>query len=433
MKILFIHQNFPGQYKHIAPALAEVPGNEVIAIGERPNLGRLRHPKVREVGYKPPQGAGDKTHPYVRRLEAAVRRGQQAARVGFHLKDQGFTPDIICCHPGWGEGLFLRDVWPDTRILNFCEMHTRTKGYDINFNPNAQTSLDGLLKLRVRKSIYLLSMEQADWGIAPTHWQKSSFPDFLHDRISVIFDGVDTDQVCPDPTRTFTTKSGLTLGADDEVITFINRNLEPYRGYDVFMRALPDILAQRPNAQVLIVGDRGVSYGRPAPDGQSYADMFWDEVKGRLDTSRVHFLGRIPYGDLVDMMRISSVHVYLTYPFILSWSMVEAMSIGCLIVGSATPPVEEMLTDGENGLLFDFFDAQQLAARVDEALSHPDRFRSLREAARRTVIERYELQRICLPQQLQLIHDVAAGRSPRGGSDTEADFADVPTLGRVVG
>lgn len=412
MKILFIHQNFPGQYKHIAPALADMPGNEVLAIGEEGHLGRLRHPKVREIGYPEPRGAGEKTHLYVRRLETAVRRGQATARKCFDLQAKGYRPDVICCHPGWGDGLFLRDVWPDARLLYFCEFYYNSKGGDSGFDPEFPYEMNSRLATRIRNSHLLLSVETCDWGVAPTHWQHASFPKVFQDKISVVFDGVDTDVVKPDPEAVFELDGGRRLTRDDEVITFVNRNLEPYRGYHVFMRALPEILRRRPKAEVLIVGGRDVSYGPAAPEGKSYADIYWDEIKDQVDASRVHFLGRIPYPTFLKLIQVSSLHVYLTYPFVLSWSMIEAMSAGCLVLGSATPPVEEVIRDGENGLLFDFFDTRQLAMRVDEALSNLQRLQPLREAARRTVLERYDLRRICLPKQLELVRCLAEGRRP---------------------
>ena len=412
MKILFIHQNFPGQYKHIAPALADMRGNKVLAIGEEGHLGRLKHPKVREIGYGKPRGAGEKTHFYVRRLEGAVRRGQEVARKCFELKNKGFKPDVICCHPGWGEGLFLRDVWPNAKLLYFCEFYYNSRGADSGFDPEFPYEMNSRLATRIRNSHLLLSVETCDWGMAPTHWQLSSFPKAFQDKISVIFDGVDTEVVKPDPAATLQLKGGRSLSRDDEVITFINRNLEPYRGYHVFMRALPEILQRRPNAQVLIVGGRDVSYGAPAPNGKSYADIYWDEVKAKVDASRVHFLGRIPYDTFLKLIQVSRLHVYLTYPFVLSWSMIEAMSAGCLVLGSATPPVEEVIEDGKNGLLFDFFDTKQLVQRVDEALSQADGMQALRDAAREMVLERYDLKNVCLPKQLELVRTLGQGRLP---------------------
>ncbi len=409
MRVLFVHQNFPGQYKHIAPALAADPENQVVAIGEAGNLGRLGDPRVREIGYPKPDGAGERTHHYIRSLETGVRRGQQVVRTAVSLRNEGFTPDIVCCHPGWGEGLYLRDVWPDARLLYFFEFFYQVDGADSGFDPEFPQRFDDRFRTRTRNALHLLSLEAADWGVTPTRWQQSTLPAAYRPRVSVIFDGIDTDRVCPDAEARFTLPDGRSLGAGDEVITFVNRNLEPYRGYHIFMRALPELLARRPAAQVLIVGGDEVSYGSRPPEGETWRDRFLDEVSDRLDRDRVHFLGRIPYDSFVRLLQVSSLHVYLTYPFVLSWSMIEAMAAGCLVLGSATPPVTEVLSDGVNGLTFDFFDPAALAARADAALSHPDRHAGLRAAARRTVVEGYDLNRVCLPRHLALIRLVAAG------------------------
>ncbi len=415
MKLLFVHQNFPGQYRHIARSFADDAGNQVLAIGEQKHLGRLRHPAVREIGYPTPAGAGKETHHYLRRFEAAVRRGQQVVRLGEKLRKDGFVPDIICCHPGWGEGLYLRDLWPDAPLLYFFEFYYHAVGFDSGFDPEFPRTFDDRFAVRTRNAQHLLSLNVADWGVTPTRWQLSSLPIEYRDKISVIFDGIDTDHVRPSTDATVQIDERTTLTCDHEVITFVNRNLEPYRGYHIFMRALPELLAERPNAQVIIVGGDEVSYG-PAPrDAASHKQKYLDEVKDRLDLDRVHFLGRVPYSTFLSILQISSVHVYLTYPFVLSWSMIEAMSAGCAVVASATPPVQEMIRDGQNGLLFDFFSMAQLTARVCEVLNHPDRMQEMREAARRTVVERYDLNTICLPQHRALIESMAAGERPPSG------------------
>ena len=204
----------------------------------------------------------------------------------------------------------------------------------------------------------------------------------------------------------------LVLRPRDEVITFVNRQLEPYRGYHVFMRALPEILKRRPEAQVLIVGGNGVSYGRKPPEGKSWRTIFLDEVRDRIDMSRVHFLGQIPKPDFLSMLQVSSCHVYLTYPFVLSWSMLEAMANECLVIGSATPPVQEVIEDGRNGLLVDFHSPEQVATAVVRALARPEAYLPLREAARRSILDRYDLHSRCLPDLIRLIDTVAAGQRP---------------------
>jgi glycosyltransferase involved in cell wall biosynthesis len=401
MRILFVHQNFPGQYRHLAPALADDPDNEVVAIGDQANLHRALglHPHIRLFAYPSPQGAGAEIHHYLRSTESSVRRGQAVARAVLELKNQGFTPDVICAHPGWGEALFLRDVFPVAKLVLYLEFYYRTQGSDMNFDPEFPTSFDDGCCIRLRNTTQLLSLESADVGISPTHWQRAQYPAMVQDRISVIHDGVNTDIVCPGRVEDFQLPcGGGTLQSGDEVITYVARNLEPYRGIHNFLRALPDVLEARPRAQVLIVGGNEVSYGRAAPGGQTFRSIYMKEVAGRIDASRIHFLGRLPYASYLQVLRLSSVHVYLTYPFVLSWSMLEAMSCGCLLIASSTAPVQEVLQHEYNGLLVDFHAPQSLAKTVIHALKNPQETAPLRQQATLDMQSRFDLTRVCLPQ-----------------------------------
>jgi len=267
--------------------------------------------------------------------------------------------------------------------------------------------------------------------MSPTQWQRSRVPPEWRGRVSVVFDGIDTDRVAPDPQAalsvTLADGQTRTFRAGEEVLTFVNRNLEPYRGYHVFMRALPAILEARPNAVALIVGGDEVSYGAKAPAGTTWKQRFLDEVSDRLDLSRVFFLGKIPYPEYVTLLQVSACHVYLTYPFVLSWSCIEAMSAGAVVVGSDTAPVREVVSHEENGLLVDFFDVEGLARTAARVLAEPARYAPLREAARRLAVERYDLRRVCLPRQLALVGAVArigAGKSGAQGDPPEHDRQD---------
>ncbi|NBT01047.1 MAG: glycosyl transferase family 1, partial [Betaproteobacteria bacterium] len=209
--------------------------------------------------------------------------------------------------------------------MSFLEFYYATSGTDVGFDP--EFSKQGFFedaRLRVKNANNLLSLEISDFGLSPTNWQKQSHPQWTQDRIQVIFDGVDCDILKPNPSVRLNLKretgESFSLTSKDEIITFVNRNLEPYRGYHSFMRALPKILAARPNARVLIVGGDGVSYGAKAPEGKTWKQIFLDEVKSRIDLERVHFLGNVPYPIFTQLLQLSSCHVYLTYPFVLSWS-----------------------------------------------------------------------------------------------------------------
>ncbi|MFE1598265.1 glycosyltransferase family 4 protein [Methylobacterium sp. ID0610] len=414
MRVLFVHQNFPGQYRHVAPALAARPGHAVVALGinPAPPLPGVRHLRYPVAGRSTPG-----IHRLAQDFETKVLRGEAAARAAFGLKAEGFTPDVICGHPGWGETLFLKDVWPETRLLSFVEFSYSARGADVGFDPEFPAREgEGLFPVRARNAGQFLAFEASDRLVSPTRWQASRVPAPFHDRLSVIHDGIDTDLVRPDPRARITfDRDGLTLAPGDEVVTFVNRNLEPYRGYHSFMRALPEILRRRPRARAVLVGGTDVSYGARPPAGRTWRDIFLDEVKADLDLSRVHFVGRVPYATYLNLLQVSAAHVYLTYPFVLSWSMLEAMAAGCVVIGSATAPVEEVIRDGENGVLVDFFSPGAIAGAVVRALAEPEAHRPLRAAARRTA-EGYDLKRICLPQHLRLIEDVAAGRVPGVGA-----------------
>jgi glycosyltransferase involved in cell wall biosynthesis len=414
MRVLFVHQNYPGQYRYLAPALAE-RGHEVAALGitdnpiakHQPGVAVHRYAFQRSKELTEARGV----HPLMADTQTKVIRGSAAAQAAQLLREQGFVPDLICAHPGWGESLFLKDVWPDARMLCYLEFYYRVRGSDLGFDPEFP-AVDEAAKMRTRtKNIFhLMSLEAMDWGVSPTAWQRSQFPGVWRPFISAIHDGVLTDQILPKAdAELHLGKLDLTLTAGEEILTFVARNLEPYRGFHSFMRALPEILAARPKARVVIVGADSVSYGGKPAGGGSWRQKMMAEVGHRMDTQRVHFTGMLTYGQLIKLFQVSRAHIYLTYPFVLSWSMLEAMSAGALVIGSRTPPVEEVIRHGENGLLVDFFDAREIAAAAIGALAKPGDHLALREAARRTVIERYDLRTRCLPAQIALAEAVGTG------------------------
>jgi len=409
MRVIFVHQNFPGQYRHVAPALA-ARGDEVIGLGENPGPAL---PGVRHIRYAPPAAGNPTTHRYLQRLERATYRGQQAARAAMELRAQGFRPDLVCCHPGWGEALFLREVWPDAKHLTYFEYYYTRHGGDIGFDPPGQpVGLDEACRLHLLNANHLICLQTADWGHTATRWQASRFPDWARQKLSVVHEGIDTDAIRPVAAPSVTLPDGRILRRGDEVVTFIGRGLEPYRGFPSFLRALPAILEARPAAQVLIVGGEEPHYGGSPPGGGTWKQQLLDELGPRLDRNRVHFTGKIAHAALQSVLGVSAAHVYLTYPFVLSWSMLEAMAQECLVIGSATPPVEEVIRDGENGLLVDFHAPEAIARATIAALANPEAMRPLREAARRSIVARYDLRRESLPAMLRLIDTVAAGGRP---------------------
>jgi glycosyltransferase involved in cell wall biosynthesis len=403
MRILFVHQNFPGQFKHLAPALARRPGFDVRALVLQQGVPP-QWEGVRLHTYQTTRGSTPGIHPWVGDIETKAIRGEAAFRAALALRDDGFVPDLIIAHPGWGESLFLKEVWPRARLAIYSELFYHTEGADVGFDPEF-TPPDPAYRcrLQLKNAGNLLQFQSADAGISPTHWQADSFPAAFRDKITVIHDGIDCDAVAPNQAARLTLNGNLPLSCDDEIITFVNRNLEPYRGYHVFMRALPELLRRRPKARVLIVGGDGVSYGAPPPEGQSWKAIYLNEIRPQLadaELERVHFLGRIAYDHFIALLQISTVHVYLSYPFVLSWSLLEAMSAGCAIVASDTAPVREAIRSGETGLLVDFFDRAGLVDAVCGLLDMPAERARLGTAARAHARHHYDLRTVCLPAQL---------------------------------
>ena len=406
MKLLFIHQNFPGQFRQLVPALMAA-GHEVhaLAIADHGVPGvRLHRYSVNPAA---PGEAGP--HPWLRDAQTKVLRGRAAMLAMAALQAQGFVPDLVIANPGWGEALCVKDIWPRTPLLCLMEFFYAAEGLDAGFDPEfAHDSLDDRGRLRLKNMVLLEALLSMDAGVSPTRWQHDSLPSHLRSRVQVIFDGIDTDAVRPDPGASIKLGSGLTLRAGDPVLTFVSRNLEPYRGFHVFMRSLPELLARSPDAHVVIVGGDSVSYGAAPAGGGSWRHELLAELRGQLDMSRLHFVGRVPYRDYLQLLQVSAVHCYLTYPFVLSWSCIEAMAAGCHVVGSRTAPVTEFIEHGHNGSLVDFFDTAALSDALAQGLAQRAGVQALRQRARETAVERCDFRRVALPQYRGLIERMVA-------------------------
>jgi glycosyltransferase involved in cell wall biosynthesis len=405
MRVLLIHQNFPGQYRHLAPALA-ARGDQVMALGAPgapglPGVPLRRYPLPKEV---PP------CHPWAADFQTKCLRAEAVAQLAAQIRDEGFVPDLVVGHPGWGELLAIKDVFPSVPVLHQLEWVYRLEGGDSSFDPEFPlASRQARSLVRLRRAHQLLAFHDLDHAWAPTHWQAASAPEEFRERISVIHEGIDTGAIGPNPSAQIQLqRAGLTLRAGDEVLTFVARNLEPYRGFHTFLRLLPELQRRRPALQVLIVGGDGVSYGQPPEGGGSWRQALLKELAGELALDRLHFVGKVPHPVLHQVFQVSRAHAYFTYPFVLSWSLLEAMACGAVVVASATPPLMEVIEAGHNGHLVDFFDREAWLQQLEEVLSKPEQQRSIAARGRQTVVERYDLRQVCLPQQLALVDRMAA-------------------------
>jgi glycosyltransferase involved in cell wall biosynthesis len=383
MRLLIIHQNFPGQFRHMAAEWAARPGNEVIAIGRDTAPGLPEVPGIKMLRYKPHRPVHANQHHYLCKMEDAVLHGQAVARVLLDLKRQGFKPDAILAHPGWGETLYAKDVFPGARLVHFSEWFYNSQGADIGFDPEFPVTFDDQARIRSWNALHLLNLENCDAAISPTLWQKAQHPLAYRDKITVAHEGIDTQNLWPDSTARFKLPNGQILKAGDPVVTYVARNLEPYRGFHSFMRALPAIQAEHKQCHTVIVGGDEVSYGSRPKCGKfrTWREKMLAEVGSKLDPARTHFVGKLPYADYKRLLQVSGAHVYLTYPFVLSWSMLEACASGCLVIGSDTAPVAEVLRDGENGRLVGFSDVKGIAASALAAITEPINVTQMRRTA----------------------------------------------------
>lgn len=386
--IAFVHQNIPAQFRNLAPAMVAA-GHECYFITNGANESRGSIKVHYQLDAK-----GDEPH------VAQIKYAQNVAKAFLHLKNQlNVTPDIIIGHVGWGEMMFLRDLFPNTPSIGYFEYFLRNSFSQ--FDPDYHGDANGAFVFRAKNISAYVSADTCNVGMTPTYFQYASFPESIQAKLKVIHDGIDTVSIRRPARGKLTLPDGRVLTSADEVVTYVGRGLEPIRGFPTAIRAIAELCKTRPKAHFVIIGADETHYGNPLPEGESYKKRLLAELE--IDANRVHFLGRVPYTTFLDVLYVSSAHIYLTYPYILSWSMLEAMAAECLVIGSRTPPVEEVIVDGHNGLLVDFHDAHALAERVRAVLERPRDYDAIRLEARRTILERYDLHGHCLPRQKALI------------------------------
>lgn len=405
MKILFVHQNFPGQYRQLIDWLIAQGGHEMVALTQSktpPNI-----PGIKIFGYRPHHRPKDDAYALSKYWEECCGSGFGVVRACKRLEDQGFVPDLVLGHVGWGELTFMKQIWPSVPVLGFFEYFYLAQGGSVGFDPEFPASEHTPFIMHARNAVNFANIETVDLGHAPTQWQLNTFPESFHSKIYCCHDGIRADLLKPNhAAKVPLGRLGRDVTREDEIFTYMARNMEPTRGFHVFMRALPDILAARPKARALIIGGSETSYGKKSDADGGYRAEMEREVGDRLDWDRVHFLGRVPYADFQKIIQISRCHIYLTVPFVLSWSLLESMAMEATIVASDTAPVREVVTHGETGLLADFFDPKALANQVAEVLANPADYAGLGPAARRHVLENYDFLSHTLPIHLEKMNSL---------------------------
>lgn len=403
MKILFVHQNYPGQYREIVPRLAASGAHQILFLTQRRGLPA---PKDHTLAiYQPDHIPAKDAYSFTRWFEQGCGTGIGVAKACGQIKQKGFTPDIVVGHIGWGEITFVKEVWPDVPVVGYFEYYFIPEGGCLNFDPEYPERPNISALLHARNAMNYLSYMRVDDGHTATQWQKETYPDLFHDKIKVMHEGVRADKLQPDHDSAIEVPlADPPFRRTDKLVTYLARNLEPIRGVHSFLRALPHLQAAHPDARVAIIGGDEVSYGSKLPDGDSYRARLCQELGDRVDWSRVHFLGRVPYPQLIDLLKLSRCHVYLTVPFVVSWSMLEAMALEKTIVASDVAPIGPFIEHNRNGLLVDFFASDKIAQTIAEVLSDDSGRRDLGQAARATVLEKYDFNTVCYPQFIALLN-----------------------------
>jgi len=390
MRFIFIHPNFPAQFRYMAEFLGKNPKNEVVFITANPRE-EWEIPGVKKILFEEGSPLDDPKNPALVNFSTLHGRGQGVAKALVDLRKDKFLPDLIIGHSGWGSTLYIKDVYPEVPLLGYFEWYYDARSPNARFGRKNPPSLGVRMESRERSLSILSDLAACDHGICPTHWQKAQFPKEFHKKLSVVHDGINPEFFKPDPEKKLILPD-LDLSKAKELVTYTARGLEPYRGFPQFMESIPHLLEKRPDAHVVIVAQDRICYGPQLPDGDSWKKRMLEKVE--LDEKRVHFVDPLPYGKYLEVLQASTVHVYLTVPFVLSWSLLEALSCGCLVVASNTQPVQEVIQDGVNGVLVDFFDSQKIAEKVAACLDYPSFMENIQTNARKTITDRYALDKM---------------------------------------
>ncbi|MGV6839549.1 MAG: glycosyltransferase [Planktomarina sp.] len=406
MKLLFVHQNMPGQYRELVEWIVAQGNHEVAFLTQKK---KLELPGVRKILYEVRNTPKKDAFTLSKEWERTAGVGLAAARaLEKHVKTENWVPDIMIGHVGWGEMTFLKEILPNTPMIGFFEYFYILKGGIKGFDPNDQPTEWSPYILKGRNVVNYVNIESVDLGHTPMKWQRDTFPKSFHHKMYVCHDGIRTDKLRPNPNVQFKLgRMDKAITRNDEIITYMTRSLEPTRGFHMMMRAIPKIQRKRPNVRIIIIGENSNSYGSKSNHEGGYKGEMLDELRGQLDMSRIHFMGRVPYQTFQQIVQISRCHVYLTMPFVLSWSFLESMSMEATVVAADVGPVREVVDHGRNGFLVDFFDPEALANQVVDVLAHQKSVQGIGAAARKTVECRYDFNKVCLPRHAQEINNLA--------------------------
>jgi glycosyltransferase involved in cell wall biosynthesis len=405
--VLFVHNNFPAQFRDLVNSLL-ARGVPVAAIAAHAAPGVEGVPIGR---YALDRGTTPGIFHYAVRAEADLIRGAGALRMAKALKAEGFDPQVIVGHPGWGETTFLDEAWPDAKQVLFAEFFYRGRGLDIDFDEEFfETTEEAVLGGKSKSAFMALAYAEAEVIVAPTEFQASVLPSVFRPRVRVIHEGVDVEAIQPGPAEPFDLPDGRTIAPGTPTITYVNNHLEPMRGLHIFARALPRLMAEVPDGQVVVFGRESARpYGGQAPEGKTWRQLIFEGLE--IDASRLHFMGKAPHAQMLAAMRLSTAHVYYTYPFVLSWSLIEAMASGCYVIGSDTAPLHDAVVDGVNGRLLPFFDVAALSQALIEACRDPQASAPLRAAARETAVAKFS-SRDGREAWLQILRDLGVEIQP---------------------
>lgn len=403
MHILFIHQNFPAQFGHIAAYLTRRKGYRCTFLSQLPAANVSG---IERIPYQVQSGATEKNHYCSRTFENVIWHSHAVYEALASRPD--IRPDLVVAHSGFLTTAFLRELY-DCPTVNYFEYYYHTTGSDMDFRPDFPSTALNRLRAHARNANLLLDLENCDAGYSPTRWQRNLFPTAYLPKLRVIFDGIDTSVWRPrhDAPRRL---GNWTVPEGMRVVTYVSRGLESIRGFDIFMRAARIVCQHRRDVVFVVVGEDRVCYGGDAEftGGKSFKEWVLDREP--YDLSRFVFTGLLPTPDLVNLFAFSDLHIYLTVPFVLSWSLMNALACGVTVLASDTAPVREMIVPGKNGLLTDFYDTERLANQIGKVLDSPEEYWPLGRAGTEMIRERYSLE-VCLPQMLNLYEDALHSRS----------------------